>query len=172
MRRFWEKNGYGKIHQKVIAGILFLIWLLFMPNTAYVITDIKHLFSGCGLNFYQICPESVWTIFFLFTYACFGWVAFVLFLGGMKDLIERSVGKKTAAVFVFAVIPLLSLGILLGLIDRWNSWNFFVSPGRILSHVLIYVTDLNRFLNLFLTAVFLYILYFGGNYLFGGKNKL
>ncbi|MFH0892007.1 MAG: DUF1361 domain-containing protein [Candidatus Falkowbacteria bacterium] len=171
LRRFWEKYGFGGIYKKIIAGILFLIWLLFMPNAAYVITDIKHLFSGCGLNYYQICPESVWTIFFLFAYASFGWVAFVLLLDSMKNLIEKFAGGKTAVFFVFAVIPLLSLGILLGLIERWNSWDFFVSPGIIFAHIWAYGTDLNRFLNWLLTAVFLYILYFGGNYLFGGKNK-
>jgi len=164
--KLWKKNKYRSLGAKIAAGALFFLWFLFLPNTVYLIVDTRHLFSGCFPNEHQVCAGSVWTVFFLFFYACLGWTAFVFLVSRMKIFAEEVIGKKAAGFFVIGIMPLISLGVLLGLVERWNSWDFFFSPGKIIFDAWAQVAEAGLFLDWFLTLMILYALYFGGNYLF------
>lgn len=167
--KLWKKDKIRSFSRKLAAGILFFFWLLFMPNAIYLLADLRHLFSGCFPNEHEVCAGSVWTILFLFFYASLGWIAFVFLISRMKVFIEEAIGKKAAGVYIIAIMPLSSLGMLLGLVERWNSWDFFVSPGKIIFSAWRFMSDPKLFLDWFLMALILYALYFGGDYLF--KNR-
>jgi uncharacterized membrane protein len=109
-------------------------------------------------------------IIFFFTYASIGWVAFVYLLNQMKSFIEMLFNKIVVRIYSIIIIPFVSLGVLLGLLNRWNSWEIFIYPTDFLKNVFIYFTDCIYFMNWLIFTVFLYILYFGGNFLF--KERL
>jgi len=164
---YWRKNKFKKIYQKILAIILGFLWLLFIPNTAYIITDVRHLLDYCPRNYYQrVCPEGAWMIIFFFIYASIGWVAFVFLLNQMKRVIKNIFGKNISRIYIWLIIPLISLGVLLGLINRWNSWEFPLCPWPIFQNILMYITNINYFRNWLVFTIALYILYFAGNFLF------
>lgn len=165
--KYWELTGFKKVYQKIIAFCVGFIWLIFIPNTAYIITDIRHINNSCFSNsVYMVCSENAWMIMFLFAYAVIGWVAFVFLLNQMKNFIGIIFDKKIAKIFINSVIPLIAWGVLLGLLNRWNSWEIFIYPLDFFSHALLYFTNLIYFTNWLIFTIFLYILYYGGNYLF------
>lgn len=164
LKKYWKKNKLKKPHQQTVALGLSLLWLLFLPNAAYLITDIRHIITICsGDVFRWSCPTKSWAIFFFFTYALIGWLAFVYLMREMRDWLQK-VNKELVPILPVFVIPLTALGIMLGLIDRWNSWEFFLNPAGLWQNIIFYFTHLDYFLNWLIFSVFLYILYWIGDY--------
>ncbi len=176
--KYWHQNKFKKFYQKILALGLGFIWLLFIPNTAYIITDIRHLLNYCPLDSpHKVCPENVWMIIFFFFYASFGWVAYVYLVNQMKEFLAKAWGRKISLLYTWLVIPFISLGVLLGLINRWNSWEFFIYPINLFKNVSVYFTSLDYFINWLIFTIFLYILYWGGNLVMnnappGGTGKM
>ncbi|MFH1427504.1 MAG: DUF1361 domain-containing protein [Patescibacteria group bacterium] len=168
--KYWRKNKLKKIYQKLIASFIFLLWLFFIPNAAYIITDVRHLLNFCPANsYFHVCSANAWQIMLFFIYALVGWVAFVLLLRQMKAYIIKIKNKRVSEIFIWLVIPLISFGVLLGLLERWNSWDLFIYPWEILESMLKFITDFDYLKNWLFFTVSLYILYFGGDWLFKKK---
>lgn len=165
--RFWQKNHFQKIGQKFIAFVAFCFWLLFIPNAAYIITDVRHISGYCdGISIYRVCPQNAWMIILFFIYGMIGWVAFVYLVRQMGGLIKIFKGNFWYYFFVILVIPLSSLGVLLGLINRWNSWELFMNPLGIFGSIALYFTDYIYFRNFLVFTLGLYLLYFLGEKIF------
>ncbi len=166
---YWRKTKFKKLYHKIYAAIIIFIWLLFIPNTAYVITEVRHLLNFCPVNEFDICLAHAWMILFFFIYAVLGWVAYVYLVNQMRILIYEILGKVYAHIYIWSIIPIISLGMLLGLFNRWNSWEIFFHPAEMIESILIYFLNFSYFLNWLIFTLFMYLLYFGGNTLL--KNK-
>jgi len=165
----WQKNQFKKFHQKVIALFAAIIWLVFIPNTAYLITDVRHLLSYCPINsLNQVCLTRAWVIMFFFTYAAIGWVSFYFLVKQAADLIKVIFNQRIANFFVIFIIPFISLGVLLGLLNRWNSWEIIISPISFVRNISLYFVNYYYFFNWLIFTIFLYILYLAGSRLFKG----
>jgi uncharacterized membrane protein len=172
LKKYWELTGFKKVHQKIAAVILAFVWLLFIPNAAYIINDVRHIANYCLIDSpFRVCAENAWMIMFFFVYAALGWIAFVYLLNQMKNFIKTLYNKKIAKIFTAIIIPIISLGVLLGLLNRWNSWEVFIYPADFTGHVLLYFSDFTYFINWLAYSLFFYLLYYGGNYLFREKLK-
>lgn len=172
LRSYWRRTGLVKLNQKAVAAVFFIFWLLFFPNTAYVITDIRHLLNYCPADSpNQVCAANAWMIIIFFIYANFGWVAFYYLLKLMSNLaneVFRGLGSSFLAVLI---IPLTSLGVLLGLLNRFNSWDIFLFPFWFLKAFSVYFLDINYFLDWLIFTVGLYLLYFAGDVIFKKIKK-
>ena len=168
--RYWRKNKFQKVYQKTVALFIGFLWLLFIPNTAYIIMDVRHLLDYCeDANFYRICVNNTWMIMFFYVYASVGWIGFTILLSQMRSFIDEVWGKVVSKFFVILVIPIISVGILIGLLDRWNSWDFFVHPLGVINSLIEHAYYFVYFRNWLVFTISLYILYFAGNYLFKEK---
>lgn len=161
-RKTKSKNSIAKI----FFWPLFFLWFLFAPNSAYIITDMRHISGYCPDTVLRICVENAWMIIFFFIYAVIGWVSFVFLVSRMRSLIEKIKNSGWGFVFEMTAIPLLALGIMLGLVDRWNSWDVFIFPKALFFDVLKYFTEVLSFRNWAIFTCGLYLLYFSGKYLF------
>ena len=100
------------------------LWLLFFPNAPYIVTDLKHLRTWDGAPIWfdvVMASAAAWAGLAL------GFVS--LFL--MQSVVRRIVGTVNAWLFVLLVLALSSFGIYLGRFQRWNSWDLFVQPERL-----------------------------------------
>lgn len=167
LKKYWLRTRLAKFSQKCLALALFILWLLFFPNTAYVITDVRHLLNYCpadSLN--QVCLPNAWMVMFFFAYASIGWVAFYYLLKLMSELIGEIFSRTWSRIFIFLIIPLAAMGVLLGLLSRLNSWDIFFYPLLLVSVAWLYVSELNYFANWAAFSIFLYLLYFAGDAIF------
>lgn len=108
--------------------LIFLPWLLFFPNAAYLITDILHV------DFRP--PIPLWydsVIFFIF--AWLGVMLASLGLLRMHRYIECKYNQIVGALFVGAVALATAFGIYLGRFERWNSWDVVRNPLEIVRSV-------------------------------------
>lgn len=165
LKKYKDRTGLKSVKNKIWALALGFLWLIFMPNVVYIISDIRHINGFCPADSaFRICVDTAWMIPFFFLYALAGVVAFVYLLNQMKNFVEE-IFRKGKDIFVIFAIPLISLGFLLGLFNRWNSWEIFVNPLGILKTAALYFTDLTYFLNWLVFTGFLYVLYYGGSWL-------
>lgn len=167
IKRLWERTGLRTLWQKALALLFWFLWLLFIPNTAYVISEVRHLLDYCPIDSpFQVCEKNAWMVLFFFTYAIIGWISFVYLLNQMKDIIAQIFGSIASHLFTILIIPVIAMGFLMGLLHRWNSWEFFIYTSDFIKNTLSYFNDYMRFTNLLIFSIFLYILYYAGNYLF------
>ena len=104
------------------------IWLLFLPNAPYLVTDLgllRHV-EGAPVWFDVVLVSSAaWTGLLL------GFLSLYL----VHSVVRRIVGALTAWAFAVTVLTLSSFGIYLGHFQRWNSWDVFTRPRLLLREV-------------------------------------
>ena len=122
---------------KVPVAMLGLVWLAFLPNTCYLLTEWRHfLFTLDGTDLYlQARIDSAMTLrLMLHTvfYFCYSGVGVLTFTLAIRP-IARLAKQKGANLWVYT-IPLflmLSIGVYLGLVLRYNSWDLISRPGEV-----------------------------------------
>jgi uncharacterized membrane protein len=170
LSRCWRKTKFKKFRQKIFAVILFFFWLIFLPNAAYLITDIRHLLDFCPAGSYvNICVDNAWEIMFFFVYGALGWVFFTIYLSKMRRFLADIFDSRVSKIIILAIVPVMSLGVLLGLMERFNSWDVFVHPLAIFQNLLMYITNWEYFSDWAVFAAGYYILYFFGKQIFDKK---
>jgi uncharacterized membrane protein len=165
---YWLVSFLRLKQKKYIAIILLSIaWLLLAPNTAYLLTDARHIIGFCpSYEFGNVCASNAWMVIFFFAFAAGGWLSFVWVLRPLRLVFLEIHGVVASWVFILSIIPVMALGVLLGLVNRWNSWEVFTDPLGIFYTILTYVTDLTYLMNWLIISVLFYILYFSGEKLF------
>jgi uncharacterized membrane protein len=99
-----------------------LLWLLFFPNAPYIVTDFRYLGDVTG--------KALWYEGLLIgTAACTGLLLGFISLYLIQAVVRRVAGARYAWLFVFVALALSSVGVYLGRVLRWNSWDVFVRPG-------------------------------------------
>lgn len=133
------------------------LWLLFLPNAPYLLTDI---FLIRYLEGVPIWFDVVLVIAFAWTGLLLGFVS--LFL--VHTVARGLVGARAAWALVIAALALSSFGIYLGRILRWNSWDFVVQPSALAASVwhrlgdpvaAVKLVGMTAMLTCFLTAAYL-----------------
>lgn len=105
-----------------------ILWLLFFPNAPYIITDFIHLEPRF--------PVPLWfDAMLLSAFAFHGVVLGVASLQVVCGIVEKKFGKILTTWFLFTVVVLTSIGIYVGRMLRWNSWDVFFNPTGIVSHI-------------------------------------
>jgi len=104
------------------------LWLLFLPNAPYLITDIIHL--------KPYAPIPLW--YDLITLVAFAWTGSFLGLVSlflMQELVRRTIGQLASWLFVAGVLLLNGFGIYFGRFLRWNSWDVIYRPTHLLAEL-------------------------------------
>jgi uncharacterized membrane protein len=111
------RSGVSSRRGWLYAGL----WLLFLPNAPYLVTDLVHL------RFRP--PVPLWyDLILLQVFICTGLLLGYLSLYWMHRQWSEHIGRKSGWGFVAAVAVLTGFGIYLGRFERWNSWDVFVQP--------------------------------------------
>jgi len=167
----WYKTRFKNLSDKILGAVIFFFWLIFLPNAPYLIADIRHLLNFCPVNSYlNVCVSGAWEIMFFFVYSVFGWAFLTIHLDQMGKILAEIFGRTASRALIIAIIPVMALGVLFGLTERFNSWDVFARPLAIFQYLLRYMTSWEYFRNLLAFTVGYYILYFFGTTIF--KQKL
>lgn len=108
--------------------ILTFLWLGFLPNSFYIISDLVHLQHATSSTalYYTVLILS-----FGINGLLLGYTSLYLL---HKEFIKR-IGKNYAWFVVSAALLLCSFAIYLGRYLRWNTWDVLVNPAGILFDV-------------------------------------
>jgi uncharacterized membrane protein len=105
----------GRFHgsRRHLLAFAFL-WLLFLPNSPYLVTDLVHLKPrpSVPLWFDILLVQS-----FVLTGLLLGFLSVYL----MHRLVTHAYGWKIGWLFTLLILALTGFGIYLGRFERWNS---------------------------------------------------
>ncbi|HVZ12591.1 MAG TPA: DUF1361 domain-containing protein [Patescibacteria group bacterium] len=110
---------------RVILGV---VWLGFLPNTVYLLTDIYHFFE----DMQKI--SGVYILLDLFMYlvlVVLGIITFVLALNPFERMIAEKFKKKNSMKVIYFVNFLVGFGMVLGRILRINSWEIVTNTKKV-----------------------------------------
>lgn len=145
----------------------FLLWLAIFPNAAYVMTDARHILGYCPLFSYgKVCDYNAWMTLFFFAFGAIGWPAFILSLRPMKKVVTRLYNKTVSSIFVVIMCLLAAWGVLIGLLNRFNSWDIIINPLKVVKAALKYWSNEILFFDLVMMFVILLVLYIVGERIF------
>ncbi len=106
-----------------------ILWLIFLPNAPYIITDLWHLDERPPVPFW-------YDLGFLATSAWTGCFLALASLSTMQRVVSNFLGRWIGWLFVLFAIGLSGLGIYLGRFMNWNSWDLFLRPQIVLADTL------------------------------------
>jgi uncharacterized membrane protein len=104
--------------------VLFSLWLLFLPNAPYILTDILHLTRASQ-------APAWYDLALLLSCAGTGLLVGYLSLIDVQGLIARRFGSAWSWIFALVSLVLSGFAIYLGRFLRWNSWDVLVAPARV-----------------------------------------
>ncbi len=118
----------------VFLGTVGAVWLLFLPNAPYIVTDFVHVGRVTG--------APVWyDAAMIASFAVVGLVLGLVSILLVQGVIERRFGAAIGWVMLAPVFFLCSAGIYIGRVHRFNSWDAVTSPGRLLHGVAVRLAD-------------------------------
>ncbi len=109
-----------------VRAAWFALWLLFLPNAPYIVTDFVHLRPGPPVPFW-------FDIAMVFSYAIGGVVLGYASVADVQGVVSRHAGRVAGWLVAAGSLLLAGFGIWMGRFLRWNSWDALLSP-RALVH--------------------------------------
>lgn len=140
IRALSRKPGASPI-RNIWIWLLGVLWLIFLPNTCYLLTEWRHfletldganLYLASHTNTYLTIKLMYYTVFY-FLYSGAGLITFALAIRPIAGILRRQ--GANLWIYGCALFILSSLGIYLGLIHRFNSWDFINRPEVIMDTV-------------------------------------
>jgi len=104
---------------KILASMI--LWLAFIPNAFYIITDLVHLVNSSGSIFWL-------DLIILSSYALIGFAFGILSLLDFEKIIQQFTSVKNANFIIPIICFLCGIGIYIGRILRYNSWDIISNP--------------------------------------------
>lgn len=104
------------------------LWILFLPNSFYMISDYIHIQD---LRHTDIVADALMFTSFIFTGFIIGFSS--LYLVHLQ--LKKRYIPRTVTLIVGLLLLVSSVAIYLGRDLRWNSWDIFVNPGGVLVDV-------------------------------------
>lgn len=107
---------------------IFLIWLLFIPNSFYIITDLFHLELRTGM--------SRWfDLVLIFTFAWNGLLLGIVSVSQMAGIVQHRFAIREELVFLLPLMGLIAWGVYIGRYMRFNSWDILTNPFTLIGDV-------------------------------------
>ena len=109
-------------------GII-IIWLLFLPNTFYLITDFVHL------NHYNL-RQYIFDFALLTSFTIAGFYFGILSIHTIYKQIQFFYSNTTSRIFLISISYLCAFGIYIGRVLRFNSWDIISNPISLIKSIL------------------------------------
>lgn len=144
------------------------LWLLFLPNAPYILTDLIHL---------RWSPMHLITVDMgvILVFAAIALALGLRSLAIMQHLVETRISRPAAWTFVGVVLLLSGLGVWMGRVVRLNSWDVFTDPLEAARQVLAAVDTPRELLGaLAFTGAFtlaLFVLYLGPRHIARERSR-
>ena len=119
------------VNNRRILVPLFIVWLLFVPNSFYIITDLYHL----GDKYNDRQTPQWFDLAMILSFVWNGLLLGVLSVRQMERIFLPRLTLTRELLFLYPVMWLNALGIYIGRYLRYNSWDIVTDPFRLLRDI-------------------------------------
>lgn len=164
--------------RKAPTAIFLALWLLFFPNSPYMITDVKYssgfdegIYMDFATNGYNV---NAWLLVFSITVAVVMGILYgMLSLYIVHTMLKKRFGKIANGAIITAVMLLSSFGVYIGRFARVNSWDI-VRPAFLFDTIM---QSMTSFMPVFvalmtITLIVIYLAFYYFAKIFSAKNVL
>jgi uncharacterized membrane protein len=116
---------------RLVTIIGLILWLLFIPNAFYILTDLYHLADG---HRNSRVPEW-FDLVLILSFAWNGLLLGVLSTRQVERLLAPDASLLGRLVFLYPVMWLNALGVYIGRYLRYNSWDIVTNPVDLLGDI-------------------------------------
>jgi uncharacterized membrane protein len=127
-------DGARRGAPRLVLLVLGVLWLLFLPNAPYIVTDAKWLWEWESAPLWYDAP-------LVGVAATIGLALGFLSLFLLQRVVARAGGEPAAWLFAATALALSAVGVSLGRFQRWNSWDLLHHPGPIARQLAVALTD-------------------------------
>jgi len=136
----------------------FVIFIAFLPNAPYVLTDIIHLYRNVRQD------TSVWVLTLAIVpqyviYMLIGFQAYVLSVLRMTEYLQKNQWGKYINIVEMLTHLLMAIGIYIGRFQRFNSWDILSQPDVLMEDIINNLTGKQPILVILVTTVILAVMY-------------
>lgn len=117
----WLPGSDRFAQRKIRMAIILLVWLLFIPNSFYILTDLFHL------DKFDTAPKW-FDLLLIFSFAWNGIVLGIVSIRRTEVILESISGRRFSLFIIFIVMWLNAFGIYIGRYLRFNSWDIIAQP--------------------------------------------
>lgn len=129
---------------------LLFLWLLFLPNSFYILTDLIHLSqSSSHLFWFDLVVIS--------SYALIGFTLGIISLTEFENILKAYTSPLIVNLLMPIICFLCGLGIYLGRILRFNSWDIISNPFEIIRGMFVTLSSAHALLFSFYFGVYIYL---------------
>jgi uncharacterized membrane protein len=154
---FVLSQNLGTVKTRWKLFFLVGLWLLFLPNAPYIITDFLHLRHRPPIPYW-------YDILLLFSAALNGLLLGFMSLLTVERFLVNRYGNKISGFIILSSFFLCAFGIYMGRYLRWNSWDIIVDPlgiaGDIADRLLNPFDHFKTWSVTLLFGSFLYVMYY------------
>jgi uncharacterized membrane protein len=122
-------NNPARIESKWKLIAASLLWLLFIPNSFYIITDLFHLGK------YDEAPRW-FDLTLIFSFAWNGLMLGIVSVKQMESITKLYLAPRYGWLFIYAVMWLNAFGIFIGRFLRFNSWDIITNPFSLINEIM------------------------------------
>jgi len=138
--------------------IFFVFWVLFIPNTIYLITDIQHLPKQLSDT------ESLFKVFLTIQYFILiglGVVTYIASVYPVEIFFEKNKkDRRYASLFIFLFNFLIAFGVAIGKVQRTNSLDLITNPAQVFTDFYASASSNQIMLFVIIFGLVLNVLYF------------
>jgi uncharacterized membrane protein len=125
---WWMTRNVSIIENKIKLLAALAVWLLFIPNSFYIITDLFHLI--------HVRSTPKWfDLLLIFSFAWNGILSGIISLRRVEVVLSLLKGNSFSIAVVFAVMWLCAFGIYIGRFLRFNSWDVITDPFSLVAEI-------------------------------------
>jgi len=125
---YWLCRNPRIMENKWTLAVSLMVWLLFIPNSFYILTDLFHL------SHIRSAPEW-FDLLLLLSFAWNGLLFGIVSLRRIEIILHTISGKTFSSFIVFLVMWMNAFGIYIGRFLRYNSWDVFTRPFSLFSDI-------------------------------------
>lgn len=105
-----------------------LLWLVFLPNSFYMISDFIHLQEAPR---FDVLYDTLMFTSFIYTGAVLGFSSLYL----LHIQLKQRLSNRGTSGWIAGTLLICSIAVYVGRDLRWNSWDILVNPGGLLFDV-------------------------------------
>lgn len=124
----WLQHHPAWIENKWKLALSCLVWILFLPNSFYIITDLLHLNGYAGIM-------KWFDLTLIISFAWNGLLLGVLSIREMEKIMTVFLFHRTTVLFILPVMWLNAFGVYVGRYLRFNSWDVLTNPFQLVDDI-------------------------------------
>lgn len=132
-------------NSKFLSALFLILWLLFIPNSPYIVTDLKHVDNDYGIQWFDFI--------LILVFAINGLLLGIISMLDIFRLLQHKYSTKITHSVVGLICILGGFGIFLGRFLRFNSWDIITKPDLLFYSI---------FHTLYMKETWIWTITFGG----------